>query len=244
MSLELQEIGNRLRILEHRIEHACARVGRDRGSVTLMAVSKKQDIKRLQSYIDIISDQNKIAVIGESYVQEFRDKKHLLTGQYESHLIGALQKNKIKDSVRLFDVIEGVHSIELAREIDKEAGKQGKLQRVFIQVNISGDENKRGFSINESVVFFSEEMQRLSNLQVRGLMTITRLYDNAEQARPDYTAMRELREEIEIVKRPRNHFRLLLSMGMSDDFEVAIEEGADIIRIGTALFGDRKRSTG
>lgn len=219
--------------VQYKIENACAKVGRKASEITLVAVSKKQPIQNVQSYLDIYSQKNLNTVLGENYVQEIKKRKQELQGPYSMHLIGHLQKNKAKDAVRLCDVIESVDSPELVGILDVEAGKVGKIQEVFLQVNISKDTLKSGFSPEMLQTFFAEDPSRFKNLKINGLMTITKLYAQAEQVRPDFSALRDLRDKLSYDK------ALHLSMGMSSDFEIAIEEGATFIRVGSAIFGER-----
>ncbi len=228
------EIAQQAEEILARIDRACScREGSS--PVTLVAVSKRQPVERTQAYLDYCTSNSLSAVLGENYLQEYEGKREQLRGDCTVHMIGALQSNKAAKAVALFDVIEGVHSAKLARTLNKEASKVGSLQEVYFQVNISDDPDKSGFTPKALESFLKEELQALDSLRVSGLMTITEFYSEPEQARPDFQAMHQFRKKLEdCFGRP-----FLVSMGMSADFEVAIEEGADLVRVGSALFGQR-----
>ena len=197
----------------------------------LLVVSKKQSPERMQTLIDY---QPGIQ-FGENYVQEFELKKPHLAGNYQVHLIGPLQSNKVRKAVSLFNVIQSVGSLKIAELISQEAEKQGKIQKVFLQVNISEDQGKAGFLRAEIEDLFFKIIA-LPNLEILGLMTITRFYSNIEDVVPDFQQMSSLRERI--LKRYQIP-NLLLSMGMSADYDLAIKAGADLVRVGTSIFGER-----
>lgn len=239
MSQIKDDIAQSLERIRDRIEAACKRVGRNPDTVTLVAVSKKQDVAKMIAYQELLEQSGQVAVLAENYVQEFAEKQPQISGVYQSHLIGTLQTNKAKEAVRLFDVIQSVHSLKLLSELNKEAAKINKKQKVLLQVNISNDSQKSGFSQEFVSNFFVTEYQAYPNIEFLGLMTITRFYEKTEEVRSDYRLFRLLGDEV--VRKSRYAFPgdLILSMGMSDDFEIAIEEGANWIRVGTALFGKR-----
>lgn len=209
----------------------------DRGPVTLICVSKKQPVSAMQALIDANLFAGAGPVFGENYVQEFEDKQLLLDGPFAAHCIGNLQSNKVKKALRIFDVIETVDSEKLAAAIDREAHKTGRIMPVFLQVNISRDNGKAGFLPESLSLDFVRSLNALENLRLIGLMTVTRFYEEPEAARPDFIALRELRDSLQAgdAELPP----LLLSMGMSADFEIAIEEGANLVRVGSAIFGER-----
>jgi len=220
------------------IAAAADRVCRSPSEVTLVAVSKTQSLELIQELHEVTKRLSYPLILGENYVQEFKAKRPFLSG-VEAHLIGPLQRNKVRDALKLFDVIESVHSRELAHAIQKEAALQAREVGVYLQVNISEDEKKAGFS-PEVLPSALEEVGSLQNIRLLGLMTITRYFEVPEEVRPYYRAMNALRERV--VQDYAELFqdkRCRLSMGMSRDFEVAIEEGADLVRVGTALFGER-----
>jgi pyridoxal phosphate enzyme (YggS family) len=223
------------------ISKSAIKAGQDPSAITLVAVSKKQPAQKMMAYIEYCRDRGALPVFGESYLQEYLEKKKNLEGvSYKVHMIGRLQSNKVKQSVELFDVIESVSSQKLAEQVNEAAREIGKTQQVYIQVNISGDPSKAGFLADECLSFFDRHLKSYSNLDVRGLMTITRMYDTPELVRADFSELRDLREMIyaqKIFSSGQN--ALELSMGMSADFDIAIEEGATVIRLGTALFGER-----
>lgn len=210
----------------------------DRGPVQVLCVSKRQSVEKVQTLIDSgVFPEG--PVFGENYVQEWEAKRQQITGRFRVHCIGALQSNKARKAVQLFDVVQTVDSLKLAGHLNAEARKLGIELPVYVQVNISHDVAKSGFSPEELTrdTRILTELRAFEHLRIMGLMTITRFYEVAEEARPDFHSMRLLREALEsrsILREP-----LLLSMGMSLDYEVAIEEGANIVRIGSALFGAR-----
>lgn len=232
MSLE-----SRVLEIEDRIRHAAIRSGRQPEEVTLIAVSKHQNAELVNQYCQFQAGRGRQPILGENYVQEFRDKRPALPQQLQCHLIGPLQRNKAKLAVNLFTVIESVDSERLIEEINKEALKANKLQELFLQVNISNDSGKSGFSVEHLDATFLASLGKYEAVRLKGLMAITKLYDEAEQARHDFKKLKELGFR---VKSSLSLHECCLSMGMSQDFEVAIEEGATHVRIGTALFGERQ----
>lgn len=180
-----------------------------------------------------------VTILGENYVQEARDKfKALVQYPVSWHFIGHLQSNKAKYAVRLFDLIHSVDSLKLARELDKQAAKVDKIQQILVQVNISAEDTKSGISPDEAPRLI-EEIGRLKNLAVKGLMTMPPYFYQPEKVQPFFADLRKLRDQIK-EQSPRNVSLDELSMGMTGDFEVAIKEGATLVRIGTAIFGERQ----
>lgn len=222
----------RFAAVTEKIASAAARANRDADEITLVAVSKKQPVHKMIAYREYCRERGAVAVFGENYVQEFKTKISVLGAPLQSHLIGPLQRNKAATAVELFDVIESIHSPEIAAAVNAAAAKLDKVQEVFLQVNISNDDNKSGFLEDEVHVFSTIASSQFLNLNITGLMTITREYEHREDVRPDFARMNALRARVNIPG-------LKLSMGMSNDFDIAIEEGADIIRVGSALFGAR-----
>jgi pyridoxal phosphate enzyme (YggS family) len=214
------------------VGEACVRSGRDPGDVTLVAVSKTVDAVRLQSAVAA-----GLTLFGENRVQEAESKAPQVPGA-RWHLIGPLQSNKARRAVELFDVIESVDSVDLARRLDRLAGDAGRRARglgIFLQVNVDLDEAKAGF-LPESLDAALPALAELSNLRLLGLMTVGRLVGNVEEARETFVRLRK------VSGRLRERAPTLgpgLSMGMSDDYAVAVEEGATVIRVGRALFGTR-----
>jgi pyridoxal phosphate enzyme (YggS family) len=179
-----------------------------------------------------------VTILGENYVQEAREKFNALVRYPVSwHFIGHLQSNKAKYAVRLFDLIHSVDSFKLARELDKQAKKVDKIQQILVQVNISAEDTKSGISADEAPGLISE-ISQLENLSIRGLMTMPPYFYQPEKVKPFFSALRQLRDQIKAQSLP-NVSLDELSMGMTGDFEVAIQEGATLVRIGTAIFGER-----
>jgi pyridoxal phosphate enzyme (YggS family) len=179
-----------------------------------------------------------ITMLGENYVQEAKEKITVLGQRAQWHMIGHLQTNKAKYAVNLFDYIHSVDRLELAQELDKRAGLIGRKINILIEVNVSGEKTKNGIPATTAIDLI-KVTSKLENLSVRGLMTMAPYSNDPENARPYFSALRNLRDNIsrqQISGIPMEE----LSMGMTDDFEVAIEEGATIIRIGRAIFGKRR----
>ena len=214
-----------------RIAEAAARAGREAGEVTLVAVSKTHPAEVVQAAIDA-----GLTVLGENRVQEAVEKVGATTGG-TWHLVGPLQGNKARRALETVDVIESVDSLDLARRLDRIAGevRPGHRFPVLLQVNVAEDPAKAGFT-PEDVRAAITAILDLEHLRVDGLMTIGRLVEDAEAARPTFAALRALATSL----RGRDgRLGPHLSMGMTDDYEVAVEEGATIVRVGRALFGER-----
>ena len=226
-------VGANYRTIVERIAVAAAKVGRDAREVRLLAASKSQPVDSLRAALAA-----GVALVGENYVQEAQEKKNQLAeAKVEWHMIGHLQRNKAKLAVELFDVVESLDNLALARELDKEAAKRGRIVRALIEVNLAGEESKSGIAKAE-VAGLLEKVSGLAHVSVQGLMTVPPFRENLEEVRPYFRELRELRDSLNSLNLP--HVRLNeLSMGMTHDFTVAIEEGATIVRIGTALFGPR-----
>lgn len=231
----------RLKEVLHRLHSAASHSGRHPRQITLVAVSKTKTIEAMREYAAAARCVALPLVFGENYLQEIKEKHPQLPAHSELHMIGPLQSNKVRDAVRLCDVIESVHSLKVLALIAKEAARITKRQRVLLQVNIGQDDRKSGFTPDE-VGEALEACEVFSNaIRVEGLMTILPYDENPEASRPHFKAMAELRTRLIAEGRATlfDNQRILLSMGMSDDLGVAIEEGADIIRVGTAIFGER-----
>jgi pyridoxal phosphate enzyme (YggS family) len=223
----------RLEQVRKRIRKACESCSRAADSVRLVAVSKTVPAATVREAIEA-----GVTILGENYVQEAREKFRALVQYPVSwHFIGHLQSNKAKYAVRLFDLIHSVDSLKLARELDKQAKKVDKIQQILLQVNISAEETKSGISAHEAPGLISE-ISQLENLSIRGLMTMPPYFYQPAKVKPFFAALRKLRDQIkeQLPDIPLEE----LSMGMTGDFEVAIEEGATLVRIGTAIFGERK----
>ena len=215
--------GNVARVQE-RIARAAMRAGRAPGTVLLVGISKSVDVERIRRALAA-----GLPALGENRVQEAREKIGVLGRPVPWHMVGHLQINKARDAVLLFDLIHSVDRLELARELDRRAAAAGKVAEVLVQVNLAGEATKGGFAPDE-LKGALEALGGLSALRVRGLMTIPPPVEHGEQARAWFRRLRELGDEAGL-----EH----LSMGMSDDFEVAVEEGATMVRVGTAIFGPR-----
>lgn len=224
------EISENLTVIRDRIRSACARADRDPAAVRLIAVSKTFPASDIQAALD--AGQK---AFGESRLQEAAPKIESLPDQIEWHFIGRVQSNKVRKILPLFDFIHAVDSLKLANHIDGVAAELKLCPKIFLQLNQSGEATKGGFGITE----FREqihEIVRLKHLQVVGLMTIPPAVENPEDARHWFAEMKSLRDEIAGSHEINIPF---LSMGMSGDFEVAIEEGATHVRVGSAIFGRR-----
>jgi pyridoxal phosphate enzyme (YggS family) len=209
--------------VRQRIAEACARSGRNPNDVTLVAVTKVFPADYVEQAIAA-----GVGDIGENRVQEAREKKPLVRGSARWHLIGHLQSNKAKEAVRLFDMIQTVDSLELAQKIARAAEAAGKRQEILLQVNIGNEEQKSGAERSDAAALV-KALRGIDALDLRGLMAIPPL-GAAEETRPYFRELRALRDDLGVEQ---------LSMGMSEDFEAAIEEGATIVRVGRAIFGSR-----
>lgn len=179
-----------------------------------------------------------LEIVGENYVQEAERAFQVIGKRVEWHMIGHLQSNKAKKAVNIFDMIETVDSMKLAREIDKACEKMGKIMRVLIEVN-SGEEGQKSGVMPEDAVSLIKEMSALKNIKVMGLMTMGPFAGNPEDSRPYFQRTREIFEKLKGMGLPGVEMRYL-SMGMSNSYKVALQEGANMVRIGTRLFGERK----
>jgi hypothetical protein len=225
-------IADNFKRVTDRIVSAAERAGRDASSVKLVVVTKTVDAGRIREAVDAGAD-----ILGENRVQEAREKIEKLGAIGRWHLIGHLQTNKAKYAVKLFDLIHSVDNLELAKEIDKQAAKCGKVQDVLIEVSIAGEAAKAGVAI-EKAAGLIREAAGLKHISIKGLMTIPPFLDNPEEVRPYFKKLRDLSARIAKENIPGVSMKEL-SMGMSGDFGVAIEEGATIVRVGTAIFGER-----
>lgn len=224
-------VKERVKEVINEIQETALKSGRNPKEIRLLAATKSVPPERILEAIEA-----GIRIIGENYVQEAQKKYELIGPRVSWHMIGRLQTNKAKYAVRLFEVIHSLDSLKLAQELQKAAERQGKKVKVMIQVNLSGEITKGGIS-PDKVKELSERVLEFPNLELIGLMTIPPYSENPEDSRPFFRKLRELKEKLN-----REGFPLTeLSMGMSNDFKVAIEEGATILRIGTLIFGPRSR---
>jgi pyridoxal phosphate enzyme (YggS family) len=225
-------LADNLEKVQQRIRAACERSDREPNSVTLLAVTKGQPPEAVSAAAGL-----GLILFGENKVQEARAKIPLCPGRVRWHFIGHLQSNKCREAVELFEMIQSVDQLSLAQEINKRAEPAARTLPVLLEVNVAGEASKFGYA---PVRLLAElkEFNALKRLTVQGLMTVPPWTSEPEKARPHFRRLRELKLECEqILGAPLPH----LSMGMSGDFEVAIEEGATIIRLGTALFGPRPK---
>ena len=228
----------RINEINGRIRKAASSCNRETESIRIVAVTKTVPAERIKEAFT-----EGISVIGESYIQEAREKYDLISGIPVSwHFIGHLQTNKAKYAVKMFDLIHSVDSVKLAEELDIQAKKIDKVQNVLIQVNLGKEKTKSGIN-EEDAPDLINKMSRFTNLFVKGLMVIPPFFDDPERVRPYFSALRILRDRIGSSLNScliKNIAMNELSMGMSVDFETAIEEGATLVRIGTAIFGERE----
>ncbi len=224
--------GNYHRIRE-RIRQASAHAGRAAGDVLLLAVSKQQSAASIRALYDLGHRD-----FGESRVQELLKKRNELPSDIRWHFIGHLQSNKARQIASYIDWIHSIDSIELAQELSHRAEQHGRTINVLVEVNISGETQKNGVSPKEALHLVESIMNKCPNLIPRGLMGMASEEDSVERTRPQFRSLRELRDSIR-ERHPELTSFTELSMGMSNDFEIAIEEGATIVRIGSVLFGPR-----
>ena len=226
----MSQIAHNLEEVRSRLTAAARRVGRDPSAVKLVAVSKTVDLERIKEARDAGQ-----TIFGENYLQEARGKIAALGPGVTWHLVGHLQSNKAKAAVELFHLIHSVDRLRLARALDAAAAQMGKVQEILLQVNLAGEASKSGATLKAAPELL-QEIARLPHLRVVGLMTMPPWFADPEAARPYFRALRELRDrllQLGICPLPE------LSMGMSGDFEAAVEEGATLVRVGTAIFGQR-----
>ncbi|MGB6371235.1 MAG: YggS family pyridoxal phosphate-dependent enzyme [Atribacterota bacterium] len=226
----METIKNNLEIINEKIKKAALKANRNPEEIKLVAVTKTATIEQIKEAISA-----GVKIIGENKVQEAKEKYQILSADIEWHLVGHLQTNKVKYAIEIFDLIHSVDSIKLAKEIDRRSLQFGMITNVLVEVNVSGEETKYGIK-PEEVEPFLKEISEFSRIKVRGLMTITPIAEDKEEVRPYFRKLRELFEKIKI-KNIKNIRMDYLSMGMTEDFEVAIEEGANMVRIGRGIFG-------
>lgn len=220
------DVAANLRAVQDSIAAACRRAGRAPAEVLLIGVSKTVDLDRIRAAIAA-----GVPALGENRVQEAKDKVEALGRPVPWHLIGSLQTNKARDAARVFDCIHSVDRLDLAREIDRRAQAAGRTIEGLLQVNL-GDEPQKGGVAEDEVKRLLDDCAALSHLRIVGLMAIPPHTEEAEGARPYFKRLRALRDALGLPH---------LSMGMSADYPIAIEEGATMVRVGTAVFGARER---
>jgi pyridoxal phosphate enzyme (YggS family) len=224
--------GNYRKIID-RISEAALKAGRNPHEIKLLAAAKSQSIDSVRAAIEA-----GVWLVGENYVQEAEEKKPALSERVEWHMIGHLQRNKVKAALNTFDLIASLDSLTLALELDKEGRKKGKTVRTFIEVNLGNESSKSGIG-QDKVEELLKRVGELSHLRVEGFMAIPPFKENPEEVRPFFAALKNLQLKLQTLKIP-NVMLDELSMGMTHDYPVAVEEGASIVRIGTALFGPRQ----
>jgi hypothetical protein len=215
-----------------RMGEAATRCGRNPKEIRLLAASKSQSIDKIRAAIEA-----GIRLFGENYVQELEAKKSAVGEAVEWHMIGHLQRNKVKAAVDLCDLIQSLDNVDLARALDKEGKKRGRAVRVLVEVNLAAEETKSGIP-RDQVIRLLAEVGQLSSMKIEGLMAVPPYRDEPEQVRPYFRALRELQDELRERKIPNVDLKEL-SMGMTHDYQIAIEEGATLVRVGTAIFGPR-----
>jgi pyridoxal phosphate enzyme (YggS family) len=224
-------LADNLTLIQQRIRAACDRAGRDVNSVTLLAVSKTHPADTIKAATDL-----GLTLFGENKVQEAKAKIPNSPGKARWHFIGHLQSNKCRDAVELFSMIQCVDSLAIAQEINKRADQAAKTMPVLLEINVAGEGSKFGYKPEQMLVEL-RELNSLTRLEIHGLMAIPPFSPVPEKSRPYFKTLRALKTRAEdVLGAPLP----VLSMGMSDDFEVAIEEGSTMIRVGTALFGARQ----
>jgi pyridoxal phosphate enzyme (YggS family) len=225
--------GDNLNSIRQRIAAACDRAGREANSVTLLAVTKSHPPEVVQAAAKL-----GLTFFGENKVQEAKAKMPLCPGNLRWHMIGHLQSNKCRDAVELFQMIQSMDSLSLALEINKRAEQAARTMPVLVEVNVAGEASKFGYR-PEQLLAELQELNALPRIEIHGLMTVPPWSAEAEKTRPHFRRLREIKAQCEqILGAPLPH----LSMGMSGDFEIAIEEGATMVRIGTELFGPRTKA--
>ena len=233
-------IAENIKAITRRIARSCEKSGRPASQVELVCVTKEATVEQMGEALNAGA-----RIFGENRVQDAIAKHKAIGDKASWHLIGHLQTNKAKDAVKIFDLIHSVDSVHLAHEIDKQAGKLGKVQDVLIQVNTSGEESKFGVT-PEAAMGLLKEIALYPNIKIKGLMTIAPEAEDPEVVRPYFRTLRELRDKINDVRSSAERSEAspmgtaydlrTLSMGMTNDFEAAIEEGATRVRIGRAIF--------
>lgn len=220
--------------IRERIVSACAKAGRNPQKITLVAVSKGRTLEQIKEAIaeginDIGENRVQEALLKYDAIHRTQDARHI-----RWHMVGHLQTNKAKEAVKLFDLIQSVDSLRLAEEISSQAAKIGKVQDVLIEIKTSSEATKFGLKPDEAIEAI-KQMAECKNINLKGLMTIAPIVDNPEKTRPYFRMLRELRDKINDVRCAICDMQIL-SMGMTDDFEIAIEEGANMARLGRAIF--------
>lgn len=230
----MSELKERIEKVWERIEKSAQEIGKRKEDIQLVAVTKTVEVERIKEAIGC-----GIEIIGENKVQEAEGKFKEIKEKVSWHLVGHLQTNKVKKAIEMFDLIHSVDSLHLAQEINKRAKSINKVQRVLVELNTSGEGSKFGI-MPEETLDLVEKVSELSNVKIKGLMTIGLFTNELEKVKPCFVKLRELFEKIKEKNIPNVEMKFL-SMGMTSDFEIAIKEGSNMVRIGTAIFGERKK---
>ena len=231
-SHQLISVRENIHSVQDRIASTAHRVGRETNSIKLIAISKTKPVSLIAEAIDAgITD------IGENRVQEAKGKRSQVDCPVSWHLVGHLQTNKVKQALEIFDLIHSVDSIRLLAEIERQSCRLNRRTDALVEVNTSSEESKFGLQPN-GVLSFMESAADYPHVRIKGLMTVGEFMPDPEKVRPSFTLLRSLKERIDSQGYPNVEMEYL-SMGMTNDFEVAIEEGANIVRIGSAIFGER-----
>ena len=228
-------IAEQLREVRQEIQNACHRSNRNPEEVTLIAVSKTKPVSMIEEAI--AAGQT---VFGENKVQELCSKYEVLPQNLHWHLIGHLQRNKVKYIADKAELIHSVDSLRLAETINQEGEKHGRIVPILIEVNVAGEESKFGVSVEDTVSLITE-ISQLPYVRIQGLMTIAPYVENPEENRPIFRKLKQLSVDIK-EKNINNVYMDILSMGMTNDYQVAVEEGATMVRVGTGIFGERDYS--
>lgn len=225
-------LAENLKSVQQRVQNACERAGRSADEVTLIAVSKTKPVEMLSEIYE-----EGVRCFGENKVQELTEKYELLPEDIKWHMIGHLQRNKVKYIVDKTELIHSVDSLRLAETIEQEAAKKGILVNILLEVNVAEEESKFGLRVNE-VLPLIEKISAFPHVRIQGLMTIAPFVSDPEENRVIFRHLKKLSVDIS-AKNIDNVNMSVLSMGMTNDYEVAIEEGATMVRVGTGIFGER-----
>lgn len=235
MKRVINMIGDQLQEVRNRIKEAAQKVGRNEKDITLIAVSKTYPVSAIEEAI-----KEGCHDFGENQVQELASKIETVSQDVNWHLIGHLQTNKVKYIIGKVALIHSVDSLKLAREIEKQSAKKGCITNILVEVNVAEEDSKYGFKVDE-VLEVMKQLNTMSHLKIQGLMTVAPFVEDAEENRTIFRKLYELSVDIQNQKLD-NISTNVLSMGMSNDYQIAIEEGATLIRVGTAIFGNRDYS--
>jgi hypothetical protein len=233
MFIKMSRIEENIKNVKDNIARAAEKVGKNPEEIVLVAVSKTVEPERIREAL-----RYGIKIIGENRIQEAEGKFKQIPDEFEKHLVGHLQTNKAKKAIELFDMIQSLDSLKLAEEVAKRAQQKDRIMDVLVEVNTSSEPTKFGLEPDE-VFDFMKQISDLEGIQVKGLMTVGLFSPDMDKVRPCFVRLQKLFDELKTKEIPKIEMRYL-SMGMTQDYELAIEEGANMIRIGTAIFGTRE----